>query len=684
MTTQRQLLRSIQSWLVPAWRQLSRLGAWLAIALALAPPASAQTHPLDPLTANELSAVIAALKTSGSFKEGHLFPEITLREPPKSEVLAWRPGQPFRREALAVVLDLPANRLHEAVIDLRANRVLSWQHVPSSQPLLTGVENDAAITLTRASPDWRAAMRRRGLTNFLEIALTPWAPGHLPLPGSKNARLYRVLSYHQGKQQNSYGPPIEGVETLVDLNQKKVIQVLDSRVRPVPQVSTDYFDPAVRGTTRAPLKPLHVAQPAGASVAIHDQEVSWDRWRFRFGFNVREGLVLYQVRYEDAGQWRSILYRASVSEMLVPYGDPDSSWVWRNAFDEGEYGLGKLAAPLVPGQNTAPHARLLSPVVAGDLGETVTLTNRVDLFERPGAGLWSHWEYVAGTAGRRNRELWVGFTATIGNYDYTFHWIFRPDASLELRAELNGILLMKGVDSARCQSCERPASGEPADQDDRYGTLVAAHIVAPNHQHFFNVRLDFDVDGVSNSVKEINVESPKNRRKNPHRNAMVAKQTVFTRESQSARHINPATARTWAIFNPNRKTELGHYPAYWLHPHGNALPFLGPDTEVRRVAGFLDQHFAATLERTGELFSGGKYPTQSLRYENLRDWIRDDEAIANQDVVVWYTVGVTHVPRPEDFPIMPSVSAGFTLLPKGYFNRNPALDVPDCDTTNGK
>jgi len=651
-----------------------RSAFWFLLAVSLA--AQAQNHPLESLTASELTDAVAVLRASGRLQGEELFPEVALHEPPKVEVLAWRPGQPFRREAFVSVLNLPGNRLHEAIVDLRAKRVLAWKQIPGAQPLLTEVENSAAIELTRTNLEWQAAMRRRGITKFEEVSLSVWSPGHAPLPGPKDARLFRVLSYHQRGQRNAFGPPIEGVEALVDMNQRKVTRLLDTGARPLPAVNTDYFDPAVRGTNRTPLKLLSIAQTQGASFTINGSEVSWDRWRFRFGFNTREGLVLYQVRYVDEGRERSILYRGSISEMLVPYGDTDAGWVWRNAFDEGEYGLGKLGAPLVPGRNSPPHATLLSPVLASDGGEAVTLTNRVEIFERPGAGLWSHWEYADSADGRRMRELWVGFTATIGNYDYTYHWIFRPDASMELRAELNGILLMKAVNARQCPSCQpvSKGSGEPEDQ---YGTLVAPNIVGPTHQHFINVRLDFDVDGVSNSVKEINVVSGGKGRSNPAGNAIVARSAVFAREREAARDVNVATHRTWAVYDPNRQTALGHFPAYWLIPHGNAFPFLSPKSPVRHVAGFLDHHFFATRYRAGEQFAGGNYPTLSARYEGLRDWVRDNEPIANQDVVVWYTVGVTHVPRPEDFPIMPSVSTGFSIIPKGFFNRNPALDVPE-------
>ena len=637
-----------------------------------------QTHPLDPLNPSEISAALAALRSDGKLKSGERFPEITLHEPPKPEILAWRPGQSFRREAFVSVFDLAANRLYEALVDVRANRILTWKPIPGAGPLLTEQENNSAIEITRANPEWQAAIRRRGITHFEEVALTPWMPGHLALPGRKGARLVRVLSYYQRQQKNSYGPPIEGVEVFVDLGLGKVVHAFDTGPRPLPSVSTDYFDPAVRGTQRAALKPMHISQPEGASFTIHDNEVSWDRWRFRIGFNTREGLVVYQIRYEDQGKERSILYRGSVSEMLVPYGDPDECWAWRNAFDEGEYGLGKLGAPLIRGQNAASHATLLSPVMANDLGEIVTFTNRVEIFEHPGAGLWSHWEYAAGPAGRRMTELWVGFTATVGNYDYSYHWIFRPDASIEMRVELNGIVLMKGVQTRLCQSCQNQAeSRSKQKQEDQYGTLVAPNIVAPNHQHFINVRLDFDVDGVSNSVKEINVEGLKQGRANPNGNAIVAKSTLLSRERQSARNVNMASHRSWVIFNPNQATELGHFPGYALIPRGNALPFLGKRSLVRQVAGFIDNHFFATRYRAEEQFAAGSYPTLSPQYESLRDWVRDDESIANQDIVIWYTLGVTHIPRPEDFPIMPSESTSFLISPKGFFNRSPALDIPE-------
>ena len=649
------------------------------LCLAATAPLLAATHPLDPLSTNEISIASATLKADARASTNWLFPVLTLMEPPKSEVLAWQAGQPFRREAFAIVLDRRANKTYEAVVDLRSRSVASFKHIPGVQPLITTVEDTEAMDLVRESPEWQAAIAKRGITNYAEVTVIGWAPGHHPIEGAaKDARLYRLLSYYKNGQTNAYGPPIEGIEAVVDLNKSQVIQVIDTGVIPVGKESTDFYDEKVRGSSRPPLKPLIVSQPEGASFVVDGNEVRWDRWRFRFTFDVREGLVLHQARYDDHGRERSVLYRGSVSEMLVPYAETDKTWHWRSAFDAGEYGLGKLAAPLEPGRTCPSHATVLDVPIADDYGEGTVLPQRIDIYESEGGTLWSHWDYWALSDGRRSRELAIGFASTIGNYDYTFHWIFRQDGVIEFVTELTGIILTKGVAATRCQICQqtpnRKGMLEPRG-DERYGSLVAPNTVGANHQHFVNIRLDLDVDGAANSVKEINVEAARPGKANPHRNAFIARQKIFNREREAARDVNTASHRHWAIFNPAAPNALGHYPSYILEPATGAFPFLPADTVTRKFAGFADHHFFATRYKAEERYAAGDYPTHSPAPDNVALWSRDNESIRNQDVVIWHTLGLTHVPRPEDYPVMPAARKGFKLVPRGFFERNPALDA---------
>jgi len=257
-------------------------------------------HPLDPLSTEELSSVAQIIRSEGKADTNDLFTLIALHEPPKDEVLAWKPGTGSRREGFAVVFDQKVNTTFEAIVDLKSRSVISWKQVPGVQPMWTETEDALAVELVIENADWQAAMVRRGITNFSEVAIATWMPGHYSIPERGDRRFFRTTFHHKRSGANSYGPPIEGVEAIVDLNDQKVVQVIDTGRRAIAQEPTDFFDARVRGETRPALKPLATLQPEGPSFKIDGNEIQWDRWRFRYAFHPREGLVLYLVRYEDA------------------------------------------------------------------------------------------------------------------------------------------------------------------------------------------------------------------------------------------------------------------------------------------------------------------------------------------------------------------------------------------------
>src|SRR5690606_19764408 len=148
----------------------------------------------------------------------------------------------------------------------------------------------------------------------------------------------------------------------------------------------------------------------------------------------------------------------------------------------------------------------------------------------------------------------------------------------------------------------------------------------------------------------------------------------LVRERQAARGMDMASARHWVIANPAARNALGHPTGYILVPGANAVPFLAPNAPVRRRAAFINHHFWATRYKADEVFAAGPYPNQSTGCDGLPRWIADNEPLVGEDVVVWYTLGVTHIPRPEEWPVMPVTPVGFKLVPGGFFARNPALD----------
>jgi primary-amine oxidase len=625
----------------------------------------ATAHPLDPLGKEEIVAAVQALKSAGKLTDGMRFPIITLHEPPKAEVLGLQPGASMRREAFAVLMDRAANRTYEAVVDIANRHVLSWKLVPGVQPAILMEEFSLTQEIVRADPGWREAMRKRGIKDFENVQIEPWSAGYYGFPQEEGMRVARAVSCYRGTSKNPYARPIEGVIAYVDLNRRKVFKLVDSGVVPVPKAAA-YLDEASIGELRQAPKPLRIVQPEGVGFEIRGNEIRWQNWRFRIALHPREGLVLYTVGYEDHGKLRSVLYRASLSEMFVPYGDPGPGWFFRNVFDEGEYGLGRLTNSLDPRGDYPANAVLLNATFADDGGTPFEIPRAIAVFERDGGVLWKHVDYVTKhNESRRARELVVSAIATVGNYEYGFNWVFHQDGALEMELILTGIMAAKAVDAA----------GHPGG---RHGHLVARDVEAVHHQHFFNFRLDLDIDGpAGNSVLEMNTEPLPAGPGNPYQGAFVMNDTLLRREQDARRSLNLASNRKWKIINSAMKNDLGEPAGYILQPGENSVPYADPESSMRRRAGFLNAHFWATAYDPDQMNAAGYYINQSKGGEGLPAWIRGNRDLENADVVVWYTMGITHIPRAEEWPVMPVHRTGFKLIPCGFFARNPALDVPN-------
>ena len=140
--------------------------------------------------------------------------------------------------------------------------------------------------------------------------------------------------------------------------------------------------------------------------------------------------------------------------------------------------------------------------------------------------------------------------------------------------------------------------------------------------------------------------------------------------------MNMDSNRRWQIANQSKKNAVGQPVSYVLMPMHNVMPYLAPDSYVRKRAGLLNSHLWVTRFDPDELYAAGEHVNQSKGGDGLPSFMRDNQRVANEDVVVWYTMGTSHAPRPEEWPVMTGCRVGFSLIPTGFFARNPALDVP--------
>lgn len=623
----------------------------LALLFLSAGAIAQQANPFAPLTFGEIREAARIFRDSGRMRPGAVFSQITLDEPPKEAVLH---GTPTPRRAFAVIYDRRANQTSEAIADLSTVRLVSWKEIPGAEPSLTAEDSELAEQIVRRDPRWARAVQQRGIRNLNDVTVASWTAGYFGLPGTERDRIVRALTYYRGADGNFFAHPVEGVVAEVDLTTGKILDFLNiDRDAPVPRQNAAFDD----GPFRPPPAPLLITQPQGPGFQIDNNEVHWQKWRFRYALHPREGLVLYTVGYEEGGRVRSVLYRGSISEMVVPYGDPGGGWFFRNSFDAGELGLGVVASPLRPGVDCPTNCSVYNAVIADTNGEPRVIPRAVALYERDAGIAWKH-----GYDARRARELVLSFVSTVGNYDYSFDWVFHQDGTLEMRVGLTGIMAVKAV-----------ADG----QHDPYSHMVDKNIAAPHHQHFFTFRLDMDVDGAApNGVVELNNVPVPPGKSNPYSNAFLMQETPLPTERAAERNLNLTTSRRWIVENTAAKNALGHPTGYALVPETNAVPMAAPDSWVRQRAGFLNAHLWVTPYAPDEMYAGGTYPNQSHGGGGLLKWTAANRSVDNTDVVLWYTLGVTHNPRPEDWPVMPTLVTGFELMPWGYFDRNPALDLP--------
>lgn len=625
-------------------------------------------HPLDPLTAEEIKLATKILKEKKGIQENFRFANVSLKEPSKEVVLNYQ-GDSFEREVYFVLLNNSENKTYEAVVSLNQQKVVSWTHIPGVQPNIMLDEFFESMEVVKNNPEMQAALLKRGIKNLDLLMADPWSVGDFGHEDEEGARLVRVLLWYKtSKTDNGYARPVTGLYAMVDLNKMEVVKIVDKEVIPLPPLDGNYTAEGVE-KYRDDLKPLDIIQPEGPSFTVNGHEIEWQKWKIRFGFNAREGLVLHTVSYNDKGEDRPILYRASLSEMVVPYGTPEEPADRNNAFDAGEYGIGMLANSLELGCDCLGEIRYFDAVVTNSKGEPIVIPNAICLHEEDNGILWKHEDWRTGQVEvRRSRRLVLSSISTVGNYEYGFYWNFYQDGAIDCEIKLTGILHTTAI-----------APGETSN----YASLIAPQLLAPYHQHVFNIRLDMMVDGMNNSVYEVNTESDVKGPHNRYKNSFIAKSTLLKTEGEAMRNINLETARTWKIINPEKKNFVGGNVGYRLVTGENGYPFAHHDSSIMQRAGFMKNHLWVTPYHPNENYAGGDYPNQHKGGDGLPKWTEANRSIENTDIVVWYSMNHHHIPRPEDWPVMPVHKMGFRLIPYGFFDQNPALDVPPAKHQQG-
>lgn len=630
----------------------------------------AVTHPLDPLSLAEIASAVALLKDTQKLAATFRFPITRLEEPTKADLAAHRLGDSLPRLAFILAMDISSGETFEGIVDLTVGKVSSYirlplDELPYGQPPVMLCEFETVEGTVKSDPRWIAAVKKRGITDedIPLIQIDPFSSGYFGREFEKGRRIVRAVSYwREDIRDNGYAHPIEGVVAVVDLITNRVVDLVDDeKIIPVPRKKRNYGR-EIFPEPRPDLKPLHIVQPQGPSFIVDGWKVEWQNWSFRVGFTPREGLVLHELGIKDQGRLRPVVFRASVTEMVVPYADPTANHYWKSAFDAGEYGLGRLANCLELGCDCLGHIHYFDVPAADDFGQPFIMKNAICMHEEDYGILWKHYEFRNGIFEvRRSRRLVISFFATVGNYDYGFYWYLYQDGTIQLEAKLTGIIQTAAV-----------ATGETYP----WGGMVDDNLGGPTHQHFFNARLHMDVDGDGNTVTEHEFVPRPWGEDNPYGNVFDTRTRVLKRELDSPALANGETGRYWKVSNPNMQNSVGKTPGYKIIVMPSPVMLAQPDSTVAQRGGFAKKHIWVTAFDAREKYASGDYPNVHAGGDGLPGYVKQNREIENADIVLWHSFGHTHVCKPEDFPIMPVEYAGFTLKPNGFFASNIAMDLP--------
>lgn len=645
---------------------------------ASAAPPPAPAHPLDPLSIAEIKAVVSVVKAKYGSGAEISFNTVTLKEPSKKSFLEWkdRNGPAPPRFAFVVLLEAGKPGVQEIVVDITNLYVTNLKHVHGVQPILTVEDLQSTEDVIRKDAGVIEQCVLSGIpaTDMHKVYCDPWTIGYDERWGNSR-RLQQAMMYYRSDEDDSqYSHPLDFVP-IVDTETKEVIYIDIPNVRrPVSKHPHSNFYPsdAVKEHGyRTEQKPINVTQPEGVSFKMDGHVMEWSNFKFHIGFNYREGIVLSDINYNDHGNVRPIFHRMSLAEMIVPYGSPDFRHFRKHALDIGEYGAGYMTNPLALGCDCKGVIHYLDAHFADRAGDPITIKNAVCIHEEDDGILYKHSDFrddFATTIVTRATRLVISQIFTAANYEYCIYWNFLQDGSIRLDVKLTGIL--------------NTYVANEGEKVGPWGTQVYPQVNAHNHQHMFSLRIDPRIDGDNNSVGSSDVMSSPHELgslENPYGNGWLGKRTVYKTVSDSLTHANAETSRSWDIFNPNVLNKYSGLPVSYKIVSNQTPRLLAKENSIPSKRAPWARHAMNVVKyEEDRLYPSGVHVPQwsGDGPVGIRGWIGDgSDNIENTDVIVFHTFGISHVPAPEDFPLMPAEPITLLMRPRNFFTANPALDL---------
>ncbi|WEW60662.1 DUF1965 and Cu_amine_oxid domain-containing protein [Emydomyces testavorans] len=394
-------------------------------------------------------------------------------------------------------------------------------------------------------------------------------------------------------------------------------------------------DPLPQDTTAAPSQ----VQPEGRrfGVDVNEKYVEWNT-----------GIRLFDIRYKG----ERIIYELGLEEALSHYAsnDPMQSGV---AFLDTLEGFGRVAYELVSGYDCPSHATFLNTSFFTE-ETTRTHLNSICLFEMDSGFPLQRYASSNAVSITKNILFTLRSISAVGNYDFIFDYEFYLDGSIFVTVHLTGYI----------QAAYWAHNGD-------YGFKIHDNLSGSMHDHVINYKLDMDINGTANSLMKTTVIPTRERypwSNGQWLNTMKLEKSFIDSEWHSKINWAPNAATTYSIVNKDARNQYGEYRGYRIVPVQNS-------NNLKKSGSWATHNLYALRQRDTELHSASPY--NNLDTGNpVIDFNKyfDGESLDQQDLVLYFNLGMHHVPDTSDLPntVTTNAHSSMAIFPHNYFLESPS------------
>lgn len=403
----------------------------------------------------------------------------------------------------------------------------------------------------------------------------------------------------------------------------------------VEKLKGNWDGPWAHTDQQGPIAPLDENSPPVAlapqgprySVDAQSKYVEWMNWSFYIGFNFDTGMMLYDIRHKG----KRILYELGLQEAMAHYAgsDPLQS---HTAYLDSFSGFGPFAFELVKGYDCPIHATYLN--TSFYITETThTHLDSICLFEvDTDYPLSRHTapNYITIT---KNIKFVIRSVYTIGNYDYLFSYSFLRDGSMSVEVRASGYI---------------QAAFYAKNHD--YGFHIHDQLSGSMHDHVINFKADFDILGTDNSV-ELVAQVPHTTSypwsKGKVFNTMKLDRSFIETEDNGQFNWSPNSQTQVLIVNQDKLNKYGEKRGYRILPATSGAHLtMENSTVINNSANWATHDLGISKRKDTEPRSAHRYNNQNNADPPV-DFAKffDGESLNQTDLVVWFNLGMHHVPH---------------------------------------